>query len=159
MSQLPTARQPIGRWLVWGDVPDDKRAQLESACANARTHLRSNVELDAMEDGATVMEKLLRSSVGKERANVVDSYTAVFHDPKLSGEPTHRPNIRTAPLRAEYGHHINKVSTRFQAELEALPVGDAYFLFDNGKTGNSCRAHEAIRRPGEDGEAVCGVQG
>ena len=119
-----------------GDVPDDKRAQLESACANARTHLRSNVELDAMEDGATVMEKLLRSSVGKERANGVDSYTAIFFDPKLSGEPTHRPNIRTAPLRAEYGNNTKKVIARFQAEPEALPVGDAYFLFDNGKSGN-----------------------
>ena len=85
-----------------GGVPDDKRAQLESSCANARTHLRANVELDVMDD-AKFLEDLLRSSVGKERANGVDSYTAVFYDPKLSGEPTHRPNIRTAPLRAEYG--------------------------------------------------------
>ena len=89
------------------DVPDDKRAQLESSCANARTHLRANVELEVMDD-ATFLENLLRSSVGKERANGVDSYTAVFYDPKLSGEPTHRPNIRTAPLRAEYGKNINK---------------------------------------------------
>ena len=88
-----------------GDVPDDKRAQLESSTANARTHLRANVELDVMDD-ATFLEDLLRSSVGKERASGVDSYTAVFYDQKLSGEPTHRPHIRTAPLSAEYGQHI-----------------------------------------------------
>ena len=63
--------------------------------------MRANVELDAMDDA--FLENLMRSSVGKERSNGVDSYTAVFYDPKLSGEPTHRPNIRTAPLRAEYG--------------------------------------------------------
>ena len=92
-----------------GDVPDEKRAQLESSCANARTHLRANVELEVMDD-ATFLENLLRSSVGKERANGVDSYTAVFYDPKLSGEPTHRPNIRTAPLRPEYGKTIKRSS-------------------------------------------------
>ena len=88
-----------------GDVPDDKRAQLESSCANARTHLRANVELEVMDD-ATFLENLLRSSVGKEKSNGEDVYTAVFYDPKLSGEPTHRPNIRTAPLRAECGNNI-----------------------------------------------------
>ena len=118
-----------------GDVPDEKRAQLESSCANARTHLRANVELDVMGD-AKFLENLMRSSVGKERANGVDSYTAVFYDPKLSGEPTHRPNIRTAPLRAECGQNIKKVIARCATEPDTLPVGDAYFLFDNGKSGN-----------------------
>ena len=114
-----------------GGVPDDKRAQLESSCANARTHLRANVELEVMDD-AKFPEHMPRSSVGKERADGVDSYTAVFYDPKLSGEPTHRPNIRTAPLRAEYGKNIKHVIARFEAEPDTLPVGDAYFLLDNG---------------------------
>ena len=64
-------------------------------------------ELKVMDD-AKFLENLMRSSVGKERANGVDSYTAVFYGPKLSGEPTYRPNIRTAPLRAEYGSHIKQ---------------------------------------------------
>ena len=70
-----------------GDVPDDKRAQLESSCANARTHLRANVELEVMDD-ATFLENLLRSAVGKERANGVDSLHGCLLRPKSSpGSP------------------------------------------------------------------------
>ena len=55
-----------------GDVPDEKRAQLDSSCANARTHLRANVELEVMDD-ATFLEsaEVIRREGEGERGGIL----------------------------------------------------------------------------------------
>ena len=152
MAQGPTLREDTVQFMVpittsdgvtnrrlvtMDDVPEQQRAGLASSCENARLHLRAQVELAPYVD-EELLGTLLKATAGREQVSPMEpSYTAIFYDPQLSGEPMHRPAIRTAPLRAVYQKIIAKVLARFGDSDEELPAGDLYFLFDNGKSGNT----------------------
>ena len=67
---------------------------------------------------------------------------AIFFDPKLSGEATHRPAIRQPPLREEMYHKLLKMVLGRSPDADP-PEQDLYFLFDGGKEG----IHSDLLRP------------
>ncbi len=69
----------------------------------------------------------------------------IFYDPKLSGEPNHRPALRFATVRNEtYANLMQPVLQRHRMEGSTeLTDGDLYFLMDGKKTG----CHSELLRP------------
>ena len=57
----------------------------------------------------------------------------MFYDSKLSGEPTHRPKIRTCPLRDKYAQLMQTMLMRNGLEDDQLAPTDAFFLLDTNK--------------------------
>ena len=57
----------------------------------------------------------------------------IFYDPKLGGEPTRRPNLRTAFVKDQYGELVKLVLKRHHVEGDPIGVNDAFLLFDTNK--------------------------
>ena len=57
----------------------------------------------------------------------------IFYDPKLAGEPTHLPMVRTSPVRDNYPSLIDTVLKRHAKQGDPIGPHDAFFLFDTNK--------------------------
>ena len=54
----------------------------------------------------------------------------LFYVPKLAGEPTHRPMVRTSPVRDNYPCLIDTVLKRHAQQGDPIEPNDAFFLFN-----------------------------
>ena len=78
----------------------------------------------------------------KSVAETQRKYVAIFFDPKLNGEATHRPAIRQPPFRKDGYNKLLRMVLARSADPNP-PEQDAYFLFDGGKEG----IHSDLLRP------------
>ena len=68
-------------------------------------------------------------------------HVGILYDPKLSGEPNHRPALRYATVRdATYSTIMMCVLDRHGVESSPIAEGDVYFLLD----GRKCVAHNDL---------------
>ena len=131
------------------ELPDDSKEQVKIMIDNARAQMKAALQFIPLEtsDGALSPEQLFdavrKSLSGKMKLDETGGkYVAIFYDPKLSGEATHRPAIRQPPLRKEVFAKLLKTVLGRSPDGDP-PEQDVYFLFDGGKDG----IHSDLLRP------------
>ena len=101
---------------------------------SARMQIRAQVEfiplavLGAPRAPDDLMDAARKSGSGKIKSldETKGKYVAIFYDPKLSGEATHRPAIRQPPFRKDpYSQLIKMLQAR--SIDNNPPEQDAYF--------------------------------
>jgi len=124
----------------------DTRAEVKRICNDARLQLRAQVQLvpnlvpDLVSPDSFVkrntdndlFSELMKSAVFRAVAPE-GKVVAVFFDPKLAGEATHRPNLRTCTVRQSYAELVKTVLKRNLAEDDPIGPNDAFFLLDTNK--------------------------
>ncbi len=122
-------------------LPDEKQVTVERITSEARTNITAQIQLlpqvrgEQPFDAAAFMAAFLTTPVGNTRGDTAKpTYIAIYYDPKLSGEPSHRPNIRTATVRdSTYKDLIKCIMDARGAKEGTIADGDVYFLLDGGK--------------------------
>ena len=124
----------------------DTRAEVKRICNEARLQLRAQVqlvphlvsdrvstEIFVKRDKDNDLFSELMKSPAFQAVAPEGKVVAVFFDPKLSREATHRPNWRTCTVRQSYAELVKTVLKRNLAEDDPLGPNDAFFLFDTNK--------------------------
>ncbi len=137
-----------------GDIQEEGRLVVDAILRETRDNLKAQVHFIAQGDpqDGQMHTQFLKTPMATFTSNPVpvadkcntSEHVAVFFDVKLSGEPSHRPGLRVAPLRQEFYDTLvrmviarKEVSPEDDAKDASLPEGDIYFIFDGGKMGNS----------------------
>ncbi len=129
------------RVVKLSELKEENQLTINTIIRDTRLQLRAQVQLIPLERDPPYkangfLAEVLKAPAATMKNLQPSQFVAIFFDPKLSGEPLHRPGLRTASVRAETYHDIVKVLLGRHGGANT-PIGeqDLYFLMDGGKQG------------------------
>ncbi len=123
------------------ELDDENQIAINTIIRDTRLQLRAQVQFISLERGPPYgangfLTEVLKAPAAAMKDLPSSQFVAIFFDPKLSGEPLHRPGLRTASVRAETYNDIVKVLLgRHGMAKSAIGEQDLYFVMDGGKQG------------------------
>ena len=140
------------RTVKISQVQCEKRIKLETLVRDARTQLKAQLHFVAVDPeteyehglGAELMKAAAfqRQGMPSHSEPELSRYVGIFFDVKLSGEPSHRPNLRVAGLRQEtFSQYVSMVMKRHvPADAEpCIGCGDLFSFSTEARTfSTSC---------------------
>lgn len=119
-------------------VNEDRKQKLEKFKLSAKNLVSSNLDIapETLSQGELV-RRLKDSAAGQFRGDP-DQHThrAIFYDPKVTGQCSSMPHLRTPPLRGNGDHVKGLVKVMLDTTDGEIATNDVYFFMDGGRAGN-----------------------
>ena len=136
------ADTPETKTVKMSEMREDIRESVKKITREAREQMRAQVQLVPLvkhdEHGNVVpcegglLAEILKTTVHKTEP-VANKFVGIFYDPKLSGEPSCRPQVRTCGVRDAYKDLITAMLKRRGEQEDPIGANDLYFLLDGSK--------------------------
>ena len=123
-------------------MPEEVRECVCKITTNAHVQMRAQIQFLPMvthdEHGEEkkyeggLLADILKATVHKTKP-VANKFVGIFYDPKMSGEPNCRPQVRTCGVRDTYKDLIAAILKRNGEDGDPIGANDIYFLLDGCK--------------------------
>ena len=150
---------PETKTVKMSEMRPDIRESVQQITRDARMQMRAQVQLVPLvkhdEDGNEVpcaggfLAEILKTTVHKTEP-VANKFVLIFYDPKLSGEPNGRPQVRTCGVRETYKDLITVMLKRHGEPEDPIGMNDVYVLLDGSKPSS----HGQLMKPFPSKKAV-----
>ena len=139
---------PETKTVKMSEMREDVRESVQKITRDARVQMRAQVQLvplvkhdehgNAVPYAGGLLAEILKTTVHKTEP-VANKFVGIFYDPKLSGEPNGRPQVRTCGVRETYKDLITAMLKRHGEPEDPIGMNDLYFLLDGSKLPNQAQ--------------------